>query len=123
MLDPDSDNERARPCRKCLICCVGCLVNCFCCCLRLISNLYWVITSSLTIEHQKKSSTPLEPPWLSQPYINLNTSSDRLLSHHSRNLHMVYPNISRVILVGHPVKAEYSGMSSCFNVRTSTKIL
>ena len=39
MLESDSVDERARPCRKCLICCVGCLVNCFCCCLRLILNL------------------------------------------------------------------------------------
>ena len=37
-METDSVDERAKPCKKCLICCVGCLVNCFCCCLRLVSK-------------------------------------------------------------------------------------
>ena len=35
----------------------------------------------------------------SQVYTNLDTPSGRLINHHNRTLHMVYPKISRAIIV------------------------
>ena len=54
----------------------------------------WIISSTLTVDFLEKSLHPS-----SQAYINLDTSSGRLTNHHSRTLHMVYPKISRAILV------------------------
>ena len=53
-----------------------------------------IIVSTLTMDFPEKSSIPS-----SQAYTNLDTSSGRLINHHSRTLHMVYPKISRGILV------------------------
>ena len=67
MLETDSTDERAKPCRKCLICCVGCLVNCFCCCLRL------VFTQSL----EKMCDTAVINIALAIPNINFRTPNSK----------------------------------------------
>ena len=50
---------------------------------------------TLTVDFLEKYLAPSN-----QAYTNLVISCGRLTNHHSRTLHMVYPKISRAILVG-----------------------